>query len=68
MSALPHEPPHVPTMDQIRDMLPPGDQADYDRERSQATPQTIAAVADKWWSFALLYRRPGFGDVAQSAW
>ena len=65
MSALQHESVHVPTMDEIREMLPPGDREDYDRERAEATPRTIAEVADKWWGFALLYRRPGFAELAE---
>ena len=68
MSALPYEPAHVPTMDEIRAMLPVGDVADFDREMAEATPATIGHVADKWWGFALLYRRPGFAEVAEGAW
>jgi len=67
MSALPHEPVHVPTMDEIRGMLPTGDQAEYDQDVATATPRTIASVADRWWAFALLYRRPGFADTAAAA-
>jgi hypothetical protein len=48
-------------------MLPSGDVNDFDREMAEATPQTIGHVADKWWAFALLYRRPGFAETAQSA-
>ncbi len=68
MSALPHETPHVPTMDEIRDMLPAGDVADFTREMAEATPATIGHVADKWWGFALLYRRPGFTGIAEGGW
>jgi hypothetical protein len=68
MSALPHEPQHhVPTMDEIADMLPEGDRADYDRERATATPENIAFIAEKWWVYAELYRRPGFAAAAESA-
>jgi hypothetical protein len=67
MSALPHEPVHVPTMDEIRGMLPLGDRTAYDHDVATATPQTIASVADRWWAFALLYRRPGFPDAAEGA-
>jgi hypothetical protein len=67
MSALPHESVYVPTMDEIREMLPSGDVNDFDREMAEATPQTIGHVADKWWAFALLYRRPGFAETAQGA-
>jgi hypothetical protein len=67
MSALPHESVHVPTMDEIAEMLPEGDRADYEHERATATPQTIAFVADKWWTLAELYRRPGFAAAAESA-
>ncbi len=67
MSALPHEAPHVPTMDEIAELLPEGDRVVYDRERATATPQTIGLIADKWWVFAELYRRPGFAQAAESA-
>lgn len=69
MSALQHETPRVPTMDEIRAMLPAGDREDFDQECTDATPNTIQYVADKWWAFAMLFSRPGFTTgVQRSAW